>query len=158
MLASISSLVFLDIHLLAKGFFSEPQKIEIKKRPAAIKEDSGVNFEENLNVKDFTIISKSSDDYFRKDSPVEVSCAIENNSNLPVENFKSLIRSNKGEISSQITEKLEPNETITLKGVWTPETSGIVYLACRTDVDAQIPEASENDNREFAAIYALPAK
>lgn len=110
----------------------------------------------NIKMISFTLHSKDPNGYFRSGSPLSFKCVLKNEGKKESVNFRSLIRTPKGEITSVKTKLLKPGEKITLEGTYTGTEPGILIAACRGDIDAAVVETNENDNREIAVSYLLP--
>lgn len=106
----------------------------------------------NIRVEKFSAMSKNAD-VFRKNSPIEISCEIKNQSKITIKNLNSVIRASNGGFSVANTKTLAPDESVTIKGEFIPKESGVTVAACRADVDERIEEKNENDNREVVALY-----
>lgn len=157
LLASIGSLFFLNIYILQGGLWVDKSGI-IPKRTrfsALAYEYTNPKPAINISTTELTITSKSQNSFFKKGEEIAVKCVIKNTSNQNAENVLSLIRTHEKEIVSARTEKLQPDEQITLENFLIPEKTGMVYLACRSDIDNQIEEAEENDNSRIGAIFVI---
>lgn len=165
LLAALTALIAFDIFLLQGGFGSyaaakvmeqrgtEQMSMEAQKSPyqPAQKENKG-----NLVAESLTVTSKSDDGIFHTGSKIEIVCTLKNDSDAPLRNFRSLVRTPYEEITSAYTKILAAGETLALNGSFVPQNSGITVIACRGDVDKEINEADETDNRKVRTLYITP--
>lgn len=154
-LIGIVILLVFNIALLQGAFFAD--RIGVFPERARLAADSNTNYtmSQNVRVKSFDIQSKSKDTVFRKGALIEVFCTIMNIGDETLENFKSVVRTPKKEIASLESKSLAPNESARFHGSWTPEETGFTPVACRADIDNQISESNENDNRALSTIYVV---
>lgn len=110
----------------------------------------GKDSKDNIRIEEFDV-SQEKPGLFSKGAAIQFSCLIRNDSPSS-KKIKSLVRTSKKEIAAE-TRALASGEALSLKGSYTPEESGVVIVACRADVDQQISESDEKDNREIAALY-----
>jgi len=117
---------------------------------AEIKEDKP---DVNVRVTKFEVKSKEADGFFRKGKPIEVSCTYENDSEKGLKSsVKFLMRTSTTEIKA-VKQVIGAKKQLELNGTFTPDAVGVVIFACRADVDRQLLESDENDNREIVTVY-----
>lgn len=154
----IAITVVADFVILQGGFKAvKADAAELARlRPAYDGEDWTVSRlvqpDKNIKVEKFSVVPKNSS-IFVKNSPIEISCEIKNQSKIAIENMNSVIRTSNGGFSIANTKTLAPDESVTIKGEFMPKESGVIVAACRADIDEQIEEENENDNREVVALY-----
>lgn len=153
LLLSIFALLGIDFVLLQGGF--SVQKVGVipaRARLAAPREEK-IASNQNIRIKNFTVSPTAADGIFRKNSQIKISCSFENISSVSAGNFRSLIRTPKGEIANIKTKTLRSKESMTMEGAITPETEGVLIIACRSDVQDNLEETNENDNHEVKTVY-----
>lgn len=155
LLGSIGVLLLLDMVILQGGFFVKRLGVIPARARLVAGEVQETSSRINIRVKNF-VIKTVHPDFFRKGQKVEVSCTIENSSSEPAKNFQSLIRIPGKDVAVEQRKLLKPGEEMVLSGTLVPETSGLLYLACRADPHGALFESNENDNHEIAALYVLP--
>lgn len=145
LIVSIFLIAMVDLVILQGGVFVERLSATPPRARLAAQERENAIPESNIKVKKLKI-AKKSNGLFRKGESVDISCAIQNDSKEAVKNFHALIRIPGKDIVNQQVKSLKPDESLTLKGSLLLENSGILYMACRTDMD-----------HEIAALYVLPS-
>ena len=110
---------------------------------------------QNLTVKNLILTTKTADGLFRKNEPIEISCFIKNTGEGSA-SFSYVLRTNTKTLAEKKSETLKAGAEKEIRATFTPEESGIVFAACRSDPDKKITEQNENDNREVTALAILP--
>lgn len=148
----------LDVYMLRGGMIlSKAGIVTSKIRPAAAMEFSETMSKNgNVRVLMITAMPESPDGFFRKGNSIKIDCVLENASKDSLSNFKSVLRTHTVELQSLRTKVLKSSETVRLSGTFKPESTGQVFVACRTDVDDHIAEAYESDNSAMKTLYILP--
>lgn len=152
-LLSIFALLGIDLVMLQGGF--SVQKVGVIPVRARLAAPRGEKTPSNLNIriKNFTVSPTAADGVFKKNSPIKISCSFENSSPVSAGNFRSLIRTPKGEIANIKTKILRAKDSVTMEGSVTPETEGVLIIACRSDVYDDLGESDKNDNHEVKTVY-----
>lgn len=159
MLAALAILICTDIAIFQGGLsVAKAGTIPQRARMAAPKENSAdaARTKNNLKVgglKFSPADEKNAPEFFRKGEKIKISCAIKNESQAALKNFRALIRTPNKEIAAETVKKLNPQKEFELSGDFTPETEGLFIVACRGDSGKQIAESDENDNREAVALH-----
>lgn len=155
LLGSIGVLLHLNMVMLQGGVFVNRLGVIPARARFAAGKVQETPLTVNIRVKNFSI-STAAKEFFRKGQNIEVSCTIENSSDEPAKNFRSLIRIPGKNIAAERFKVLKAGEEITISGTLVPENTGILYLACRADPDGVLFESNEHDNNEIAALHVLP--
>lgn len=137
LIVSIFLIAMVDLVILQGGVFVERLSTTPPRARLAAQERENAFPESNIKVKKLKI-AKKSDGLFKKGESVDVSCAIQNDSKETLKNFHALIRIPGKDIVNQQIKSLKPGEEINLSGALLLENSGILYMACRTDMDHEI--------------------
>lgn len=153
LLGAIGLLLLLDAAILQGGVFVGRLGV-IPARARLAASETQESSKVNIRVKNFSLES-TAHDFFRKGQKIEISCTIENTSAEPAKNFQALIRIPGKDIASENIKTLKAGNEITLKGDLILEGTGLLYLACRSDISGVLYEQNEHDNYEIAALYVL---
>lgn len=156
---SIIALLTLDYTIIRGGLFFDKTRVS----PAKIRytaEGESTHDQEAKNKPNLVAtkisIRPGDDGFFRVGNEIKVECTVQNNSHKNPGKFHFLIRTPYGKIVSEIVRGLSPENEYKINGVVTPEKSGVLIVACRSDVDNEIDESNEMDNREVETLYVLP--
>lgn len=141
--------------LLGDNLFQKTTGVD--KRPSAEVDNTAKSAEKfgNLVVKNFTVTSQSNDTYFHKGVAISTNCTLENSGDMELNNFKSVIRTAKKELTEIETKSLPPFRKIELTENFVPENSGEIIFACRGDIYEQLNESSKNDNGAVINVFVL---
>jgi len=143
-----------NMMMLLENSFTKADIPPLPKRPSAaeVAEAKAVELP-NLVSSNLKISSEAEDKGYHVGIPIHIACTIKNSSEFEAAHSRALIRSQFGDIASEERETIAPDESVTFEGTFTPEKSRITYIACRTDIDHEIEESDETDNRSAAALY-----
>lgn len=148
--------IIFDLIIIGGWRFKKNEDVPLRARFAAETKAQMPRPAQNLKIIEFKVNLHENRQLYKTGAQIDTLCIIENTSEKPIKNFISLIRTPAKEIASVFTKSLAAGQKITLKGSFTPELAGTTIFACRADVDHQIEEPDENDNREVKVIYVQP--